>query len=70
MPHKLSTQKASVPRSVSVKWDFKVKSNLFTRDKVVYYNDKISINREDIKNLNLHILNIAPKYMKQIGKTL
>ena len=47
--YKLSAQKASVPRSISDKWDFKAKSTLFTRDKVVHFNDKMSINREGIK---------------------
>lgn len=64
-PQKLSTQKASVPRSLSVKWDSKAKSNVFARDKVVNFNDKIFINREDIKNLTLHIPITGPKYVKQ-----
>lgn len=33
-PHQLSTQKASVPRTILVKWNLKAKSDLFTRDKV------------------------------------
>lgn len=48
--HKLPTSKASVPRSLSVKWNFKAKPNLFARDKMVHYNDIMSINKENIKN--------------------
>ena len=32
IPHKLPNPKTSVPRFLSVTWDFKTKSNLFTKD--------------------------------------
>lgn len=41
--------KSYVLRSISVGLDFKAKSVLFTRDKVVCFNEKISIDEEETK---------------------
>lgn len=62
--YKLSPQKTSVPRLTSVKWDFKAKSNLFTRYEEMHFNDKISINREDTKKFKLTYTQYCSKVCK------
>lgn len=50
MPSKQPTPKADISRSLSVKLYSKAKSFLFTRDKVLHFNDKFQLARN--KNLN------------------